>query len=82
MPCGQLCYPIDLTIAIDHITLRAVELGLGTCWIGWFNEKGVKRELKIPKNKKVDAIISLGYAEQQQPQDKIRKPLNEMSEFR
>lgn len=37
MSCGQLCYPIDVAIALDHISLVAVELGLGTCWIGAFN---------------------------------------------
>lgn len=30
---------LDIGIACDHLTLRAAELGLGTCWIGWFNEK-------------------------------------------
>jgi nitroreductase len=32
MRCGQVAYPIDVAIAIDHMTLAAVELGLGTCW--------------------------------------------------
>ena len=31
MSCGQLCYPIDIAIALDHISLVAVEYGLGTC---------------------------------------------------
>lgn len=39
MMCGQQCYPIDVAIALDHITLAAVELGLGTCWIGAFDEE-------------------------------------------
>ena len=42
MSCGQTSYPIDVAIALDHISLAAVELGLGTCWIGAFNEEKVK----------------------------------------
>ncbi len=41
MRCGQLAYPIDVAIAIDHITLQAVAEGLGTCWIGSFYEDQV-----------------------------------------
>ena len=37
MACGQTCYPIDVAIAIDHITLCATADGLGTCWIGAFD---------------------------------------------
>ncbi|WP_455280205.1 nitroreductase family protein [[Eubacterium] cellulosolvens] len=48
MMCGQLCYPIDIAIALDNITLAAVELGLGSCWIGRFDEKKVKEILGIP----------------------------------
>ena len=39
MSCGQPSYPLDVAIALDHISLAAVEVGLGTCWIGAFNEK-------------------------------------------
>ncbi len=45
MACGQLCYPIDVAIAIDHITLCAAAEGLGTCWIGAFDEDQVKELL-------------------------------------
>lgn len=48
MSCGQLAYPIDTAIAVDHMTLAAVEEGLGTCWIGAFDEKKVKEILNIP----------------------------------
>lgn len=61
MRCGQACYPIDVAIALDHITLAAVELGLGTCWIGLFDEKKVKSILGIPEKMRVVELMPLGY---------------------
>ena len=61
MPCQLPCYPIDLAIAIDHITLCAVEEGLGTCWIGAFKEDLVKEALGIPETIKVVQLLPLGY---------------------
>lgn len=52
---------IDLAIALDHLTLAAVEEGLGTCWIGAFREEEVKSLLNVPGNVKVVAMIPLGY---------------------
>ena len=61
MTCGQACYPIDVAIALDHITLRAVELGLGTCWIGHFHEQEVKKILNIPDEIRVVELMPVGY---------------------
>jgi nitroreductase len=61
MSCGQLAYPIDTAIAVDHMTLQAVEEGLGTCWIGAFDEKKVKEILNIPDNVRVVALLPVGY---------------------
>ena len=58
MSCGQLCYPIDVAIAIDHLTLAAVEEGLGTCWIGAFYEDMVRQILEIPKNIRVVELFA------------------------
>lgn len=66
---------IDIGIACEHLILRAVELGLGTCWLGWFNEKAVKKVLGLPKSKRIDVIISLGYPEVTEGKDKKRKSL-------
>jgi nitroreductase len=52
---------VDVAIAVDHLTLAAVDGGLGTCWIGAFDEKKVKRLLDIPAEVKVVAITPLGY---------------------
>lgn len=61
MPCGQLCYPIDLAIALDHMSLAAVAEGLGTCWIGAFYEDRVKEILGIPAGVRVTSMLTLGY---------------------
>lgn len=61
MACGQPAYPIDTAIAVDHMTLQAVEDGLGTCWVGAFDEKKVKEILNIPDNVRVVQLLALGY---------------------
>ena len=50
MICGVSEYPVDLAIAVDHLTLAAVDEGLGTCWIGAFSQEKVREILKIPKS--------------------------------
>jgi len=52
---------VDAAIALDHLTLAAVEAGLGTCWIGAFDEDAVKRLLGVPAETKVVALMPLGY---------------------
>ncbi len=62
MRCGQLTYPIDVAIALDHMTLQATAEGLGTCWIGSFYEDQVKQILGIPAQITVVELLTLGYA--------------------
>lgn len=75
MTCGQMCYPIDVAIAIDHITLQAVEEGLGTCWIGAFYAEQVREILGIPEDIKIVELLTMGYP----AEDLIEKPKNRMS---
>lgn len=72
---------VDIGIACEHLILQAQEEGLGACWLGWFDEKAVKRVLGIPKDKKVDICLSLGYPEAQVVRDKKRKPMDEIRRF-
>ena len=52
---------MDVAIALDHLSLAAVEEGLGTCWIGAFDEPRVKKLLKIPETCLIAAMMPLGY---------------------
>ena len=52
---------LDVAIALDHLTLAAVAEGLGTCWIGAFDEAAVAGLLKTPSNAKIVALTPLGY---------------------
>ncbi|MFW5985899.1 MAG: nitroreductase family protein, partial [Halanaerobiales bacterium] len=71
MTCDVPTYAVDLSIALDHLTLTAVEKGLGTCWIGAFNQEKVKEILGIPDKYKVVSIMPLGYpADSPRPKDR------------
>jgi nitroreductase len=78
MACGQLSYPIDVAIAIDHITLCAAAEGLGTCWVGAFLENKVKKILNIPKHIRVVELLAVGYPKDPSPAEKTRLPLPEL----
>lgn len=74
-------YPMyDIGIAAAHFCLQAAELGLGTCMIGWFDEKKVKEILHIPRGKRPQLIITLGYPASE-TRNKIRKPKEDVVNF-
>ncbi|MFQ6083719.1 MAG: nitroreductase family protein [Candidatus Aminicenantia bacterium] len=73
-------WPIDVAIAFEHLVLQAAEEGLGTCWIGAFEEDKVKEILGIPENVKVVALTPLGYPDEQ-PRDRRRKSLEEIISY-
>ena len=78
MRCGQMSYPIDVAIAVDHMTLAAVEEDLGTCWIGAFDEAAVKSILGIPKGIRVVAILPMGYPADPGTVKKSRLPMDRL----
>lgn len=73
--------PIDIGIAAEHICLQAAEEGLGTCFMGWFDGKSVKKLLNIPASKRVELIIAMGYPASDIIRTKTRKKLNEIMTY-
>ena len=79
---GTKYYLIDIGIAGEHFVLQAEDLGLGTCWIGWFNEQAVKSVLNIPKYKKIDILIALGYYDREKlGPEHGREPIDKIASF-
>jgi nitroreductase len=76
MRCGQAAYPIDVAIAMDHLTLAAAAEGLGTCWIGSFDEGKVREILGIPPAVRVVQLMPLGYPRDPSPVAKQRLELS------
>ncbi len=70
-------FPVDVAVAVDHLTLAAVNEGLGTCWIGNFKEEKVQKALSIPEDVRVVAITPLGFPDEE-PESSGRKPLEEI----
>jgi nitroreductase len=75
---GVEYYQIDLGIALEHVVLKATELGLGTCWVGWFKEAVVKHLLGIPRTIKVSALLAVGHPAPAAPRPRRRKALDEI----
>ena len=69
----------DLGIAVNQFCLQAADLGLGTCIIGWFDEKKIKKILGV-RNRRIPLLISVGYPDAP-TRDKVRKPLEMMSSW-
>jgi nitroreductase len=67
---------IDIGIAAENICLQAKAEGIGSCIIGWFDESEIRKLLAIPKSKRVELIITLGYSIGD-PREKRRKPAEE-----
>ena len=72
---------MDVGIAAEHFCLQAAEEGLGTCMLGWFNEAKVKKTLSIPRQKRIELIISVGYSADETTPDKKRKTLEEIRSY-
>jgi nitroreductase len=77
MPCGQYAYTVDISIAVSFMILEATALGLGTCWLGAFDEEKVRNILNIPERVRVPAMFTIGYADES-PHQRPRKHLDEI----
>jgi len=72
---------LDTGIAGEHMVLQAEELGLGTCWIGWFNTRKARKFFKIPNKYKVISLLAMGYYEKKPSRERKRKMLEEIVWF-
>ncbi|KXB06514.1 hypothetical protein AKJ53_00150 [candidate division MSBL1 archaeon SCGC-AAA382F02] len=82
MTCGIPAGIVDLSIALDHISLKAAEEGLGTCWIGAFHQEKAKNTLEIPENHKIVALMTIGYPKHSlSEKEKQRKNLKEIISY-
>ena len=68
----------DTAIAFEHLCLAAHALGLGTCWMGLYDEVVVKKALGIPDTIRVVGVTPLGYPDQE-PKARPRKTLSEIT---
>lgn len=59
---GKQYADIDASIVTDHMMLEAVDLGLGSVWIGYFNPEIIRREFALPENIEPINILAIGYA--------------------
>jgi len=77
MRCGQMIGPIDVSIALEHIALQAIEEGLATCWIGSFYHDQVRALLDIPKGIDIVELMTVGYPADTKPEPK-REPIEKI----
>lgn len=73
-------YLVDQGIACEHLVLRAWDLGLGSCWIGWLNSDKAEKFFNLPKGKKIEHLIALGYPAET-PTPRPRQNLEEIISY-
>lgn len=67
----------DLSLACENMVLRATELGLGTCFVGWIKRDEIKKILNIPENYVLAYVIAMGYPAEE-PKHKEKKTRDEI----
>jgi nitroreductase len=77
---GRKWSTVDTSIALQNMVIAAWSLGVGSCWVGAFEEEEVKKILNIPDEWRVIAMVAFGYPAEQ-PGTKSKKPLNEIVSY-
>ncbi|MCD6516395.1 MAG: nitroreductase family protein [Candidatus Aminicenantes bacterium] len=72
---------IDIGISGEHLVLQAEELGIGTCWMGWFNVRKTRKFFNIPKKYKIVALIAMGRYDKRPSRERKRKKMQEVVWF-
>ena len=67
----------NVAIAVEHIVLQAVEIGLGTCWVRWYEDNKIKEILDIPEHVEVMALLPIGVPDE----DPSRRPRLELDQL-
>jgi len=67
----------NVAIAVEHIVLQAVEIGLGTCWVRWYEDNKVKEILDIPEHVEVMALLPIGVPDED-PSQRPRLELDQL----
>lgn len=80
MKCEVPAYAVDLSIAMTNITLAATAVGLGTCWIGGFDQNKARQVLRVPEQYKIVELMPLGYPAED-PEARKRKELSEIISY-
>ena len=73
-------YLVDVGIAMEHLMLAATDRGLGTCWVGGFNEEVARAAIGAPESMRVVAMTPLGYPDED-PAPRSRKLLEEIVSY-
>lgn len=71
---------MDLGIAAEHIALAATEEGLGSCIMGWLDERKIQKILGVPRSKSIPLVVALGYSDAK-IREKARKPMEEVLSY-
>ncbi|HEY6837590.1 MAG TPA: nitroreductase family protein [Geobacteraceae bacterium] len=75
---GQQYYLTDVGIAAENLMLAAHELGLGSVFVGVFDEEKLGELLNIPPEIRIVGLFPLGYPEDEVKAGPPRKPLEEI----
>lgn len=77
---GKPYLEVDIAIVMDHLSLAATNLGLGTCWVASFDVEAARRNLNIPNEAVPVIFMSLGYPADER-KEKERKNLDELVSY-
>ena len=78
---GTQFYLLDIGMACEHLVLQAQEMGIGSCYIGWFNAKKAAKALGVSRSDKVVMLIALGYPDKPVLRKHKRRSLGEIVRF-
>lgn len=78
---GTKYYLIDCGIACQQFVLRATELGLGVCYIGWYSKRGVRRALQVPRSHDIVVLLAVGYPKGEPGKARPRRRLHELVSY-